>query len=80
MRIWRWLGSLLALAVLLAFVLGDPVAWGQAALIMWDVAGGGKRTLWQDLTDPPSEYVMHWQGGEGDVYEPAGAPRASSQK
>jgi dienelactone hydrolase len=77
MRIWRWLGSLLALALLLAFAFGHPIAWGQAALIMWDVAGGGKRTLWQDLTDPPSEYVMHWQGGEGDVYEPAGAAAAT---
>lgn len=77
MRLWRWIGSAFAIAVVLAFALGDPVAWGQAALIMWDVAGGGKPTLWQDLTAPPSDRVARWQDGEGDLYEPAGKARAA---
>jgi dienelactone hydrolase len=81
MKAWRWLWRLsavaLAAAVVLAFALGNPIAWGQAALIMWDIAAGGKATPWQDLTDPPSEYVMHWRGGEGDVYEPAGTSAAT---
>ena len=72
MKFWRWLGSLLAFAVVLAFVLGNPIAWGQAALIMWDVAAGGKPTLWQDLTARPTDTVRRWQDGEGDLYQPAG--------
>jgi acetyl esterase/lipase len=77
MRFWRWLGGLLAVAAVLAFALGDPIAWGQAALIMWDIAAGGKLTLWQDLTARPSEYAMHWQDGEGDIYEPGGKTGAA---
>jgi dienelactone hydrolase len=77
MRYWRRLGSLLAVAVLLAFVLGEPIAWGQAVLIMWDIAAGGKPTLWQDVTARPSEYPMRWQDGEGDLYEPGGETRAA---
>ena len=77
MRFWRWLGSLLLLAVVLAFTFGDPIAWGQAALIMWDVAAGGKPTLWQDLTTRPNDHVTRWQDGEGDLYEPGGKTRAA---
>jgi len=77
MRFWRWTWRLLALAVLLAFVLGDPIAWGQAALIMWDVAAGGKPTLWQDLTANPSDDVARWPDGEGDLYTPGGKTRAA---
>ena len=33
----------LLLAVALLFVFGRPIAWTQAALIMWDVAAGGSR-------------------------------------
>ncbi len=81
MRFWRWLWRLLAaalaVAVVLAFALGDPIAWGQAALIMWDVAAGGRPTLWQDLTTHPSEYARRWQDGEGDLYEPGGKTRAA---
>ena len=28
----------------------SPVAWAEAALIIWDVAAGGGPTLWQDVT------------------------------
>src|SRR5260370_27072769 len=81
MRFWGWLwglwGAALAVGVVLAFALGDPIAWGQAALIMWDVAAGGRPTLWQDLTTHPSEYARRWQDGEGDLYEPGGKTRAA---
>ncbi len=77
MRLWRWLGSVLAIAVLLAFVLSDPVAWGQAALIMWDVAAGGKPTLWQDITARPDDHATRWADGEGDLYAPGGKTRAA---
>jgi acetyl esterase/lipase len=77
MKVRGWLLNGLALAIVLAFALGDPIAWGQAALIMWDVAAGGKPTLWQDLTARPADYVKRWPDGEGDVYEPGGKTRAA---
>lgn len=69
------LGVVLLLAA--AVAIGRPVTWLQAALIMWDIAGGGERTLWQDLTPPPQERLVRWQGGEGDLYRPAGEVRAA---
>jgi len=77
MRFWRWLANIAAIAVALAFLLGDPIAWGQAALIMWDVAAGGKPTLWQDLTQRPNDHATRWPDGEGDLYEPGGKTRAA---
>jgi acetyl esterase/lipase len=77
MRFWRWLANLAAIAVALVFLLGDPIAWGQAALIMWDVAAGGKPTLWQDLTRRPNDHATRWPDGEGDLYEPGGKTRAA---
>jgi acetyl esterase/lipase len=77
MKFWRWSISGLVLAVVLAFALGDPIAWGQAALIMWDVAAGGKPTLWQELTSRPCDYATKWGNGEGDLYEPGGKTRAA---
>src|SRR5262249_43400307 len=53
------------------------IAWGQAALIMWDVAAGGKPTLWQEVTAQPSDYATKWEDGEGDLYEPGGKTRAA---
>ena len=73
----RWFGGALLLAVALLFVFGRPIAWTQAALIMWDVAAGGRPTLWQEVTDPPREYPAKWADGEGDVYAPAGRVRAA---
>src|SRR4051812_3112500 len=76
MRLLRWLGLGLLLAVALVFALGRPIAWTQAALIIWDVAAGGQPTLWQELTDRPNEYPARWSDGEGDVYAPASRVRA----
>ena len=63
-------------ALVLAF--GSPVAWVEAALIVWDVAAGGKPTLWQQLTDRPSEHAVRWPDGEGDLYAPAATARRSA--
>jgi acetyl esterase/lipase len=77
MRLLRWTGVALLLMTAALFVFGRPVAWTQAALIMWDVAAGGKPTLWQEVTDRPREYPARWAGGEGDVYAPASTARAA---
>jgi dienelactone hydrolase len=76
-RLLRWFGGALLLAVAALFVFGRPIAWSEAALIMWDVAAGGQPTLWQKLTDRPREYPAKWADGEGDVYAPAGRVRAA---
>ena len=67
----------LVLLVALAFAFGRPIVWGQAALIMWDIAAGGKTTLWQDVTAQPHERVVRWRDGEGDLYLPASEVRAA---
>ena len=77
MRILRRLGLGLLLGVALLFVFGRPVAWSQAALIIWDIAAGGQPTLWQTVTERPREYPAKWADGEGDVYAPAGPVRAA---
>jgi hypothetical protein len=66
-----------ALLVAAAFAVGRPVSWAQAALIMWDIAAGGERTLWQDVTPAPRDRLVRWQGGEGDLYLPASEVRAA---
>lgn len=80
-RFAKWLAGGVALAVAAAFVFGNPVAWGQAGLIMLDVAAGGAPSLWQDVTRPPSIYPTRWAdgqgGGEGDLYMPGGRLRAA---
>src|SRR5262245_24174072 len=76
----RWslrLGVGVALLVAAAFAFGRPVAWLQAALIMWDVAAGGAPTLWQDATPAPRENLVRWPDGEGDLYLPAADVRAA---
>ena len=77
MKVLRRLAVLVLLALSLAVILGHPVRWGEAALMMWDIAAGGQPTLWQKVTDRPNEYPARWADGEGDVYSPAGHPRAS---
>lgn len=77
MRILRWRVLVLAGVVALVFVFGRPVTWTEAALIMWDVAAGGKPTAWQRVTDPPGEYATRWADGEGDLYTPASGARAA---
>ncbi len=67
----------LAAVVGLLFVLGRPVTWGEAALVMWDLAAGGAPTVWQEVTAPPSEYPTRWDSGEGDLYLPVGKVRAA---
>lgn len=67
----------IALLVAAAFAFGRPVAWTQAALIMWDIAAGGERTLWQEVTTAPQERLVRWRDGEGDLYLAAGSPRAA---
>jgi hypothetical protein len=66
-----------ALLVALASVVGQPAAWTEGALIMWDLAAGGERTLWQRVTQPPREHPTRWDDGEGDLYLPAGGTRAA---
>lgn len=67
----------LAALVAVSFVMGHPVAWVQAGLIMWDIAAGGGHTTWQDVTLPPAERTVKWSDGEGDLYRPAGQVRAA---
>jgi hypothetical protein len=76
-RVSIWLTGAMALVVAAAFVFGNPVAWGEAALIMLDVAAGGVPTLWQDITPPPTTYPKRWADGEGDLYMPGGKVRAA---
>jgi fermentation-respiration switch protein FrsA (DUF1100 family) len=77
MRLLRWLGFVLLAVVVAAFAFGRPVAWGEAALVIWDIAAGGQPTWWQDVTDKPREYPAKWADGEGDVYAPANRVRAA---
>jgi fermentation-respiration switch protein FrsA (DUF1100 family) len=76
-RLLRRLGFALLLAVALLFVIGRPIAWTEAALIIWDIAAGGQPTLWQKVTDRPREYPAKWADGEGDVYAPPARVRAA---
>jgi dienelactone hydrolase len=76
-RVCTWLAGVLALAVVAIFVFGRPIAWGEAVLIMLDVAQGGAPTLWQDVTPPPAMYPTRWADGEGDLYMPGGRVRAA---
>jgi hypothetical protein len=77
MKTLRRLTIGLAAVVGLLFVFGRPVTWAEAALVMWDLAAGGAPTLWQEVTDAPSEYPTRWESGEGDLYLPAGRVRAA---
>jgi len=77
MKTLRRLAIGLAAAVALLFVFGRPVTWVQSALVMWDLAAGGAPTLWQEVTEAPSEYPTRWDSGEGDLYLPAGKVRAA---
>jgi len=67
----------IAALVVVAFLVGRPVAWVQAGLIMWDIAAGGGHTSWQDVTSAPAERSAQWSDGEGDLYRPAGQVRAA---
>ena len=67
----------IGLLIAAAFVFGRPVAWTQAALIMWDIAASGERTLWQEVTPALQEHLVHWRDGEGDLYLPEGDVRAA---
>lgn len=77
----RWLkriGLALLAAIALLFVLGRPVAWTEAALVVFDVAsGGGPSSPFAKLTDPPLQAVASWPGGEGDLYVPFSGGRAA---
>jgi hypothetical protein len=67
----------LILLLATAFLFGRPVSWGQAALIAFDIAGGGHRSLWQMVTTEPCEAVEYWPEGEGDLYLPGAGIRAA---
>lgn len=71
------LGLALLAGVALLFALGQPIAWTEAALVLWDVAAGPQPTWWKDLTRAPSSYPAKWDDGEGDVYLPGGKVRAA---
>lgn len=73
----RRLALIVVGAVALLFVFGRPVVWAEAVLVMWDVAAGGRPTWWQDVTAAPREQIIDWKDGEGDLYLPAGKPRAA---
>lgn len=73
----RRLASIVVGAVALLFVFGRPIVWAEAALVMLDVAAGGRPTLWQDVTEAPREQIIEWKDGEGDLYLPAAKPRAA---
>lgn len=45
MKVLRRLAIGLAAVVGLLLVFGRPAAWGEAALVMWDLAAGGAPTL-----------------------------------
>src|SRR6186713_621445 len=77
MRVLRRLALVLLVIVALVLAFGRPVLWSEAALIVWDVAAGGNPTLWQLLTDRPSDRAARWFDGEGDVYTPATTARAA---
>jgi hypothetical protein len=64
-------------AIALLFVFGRPIVWAEAALVMWDVAAGGRPTWWQDVTAAPQEQIIEWKDGEGDLYLPAGTSGAA---
>lgn len=73
----RRIALLVVGAVALLFVFARPVVWAEAALVMWDIAAGGRPTWWQDVTATPGEHTIGWKDGEGDLYLPAGRPRAA---
>lgn len=77
----RWLkriGLALLVAIVLLLALGRPIAWIEAALVVFDVASGGAPSSpYQALTDEPLVLAASWMGGEGDLYRPAGPVRAA---
>jgi acetyl esterase/lipase len=77
MKLLRGLTVIVLLALSLAFILSNPIRWGEAALMMWDIAAGGQPTLWQKVSDRPNEYPARWADGEGDVYSPPEHVRAA---
>ncbi|HZP98758.1 MAG TPA: hypothetical protein VFB13_04410 [Reyranella sp.] len=76
-RFAAWLVGLLAVLTAAAFIFGQPIAWVQAGLVIWDVAAGPAPTWWKDVTADPSKYTARWNGEEGDVYTPGGKVRAA---
>jgi fermentation-respiration switch protein FrsA (DUF1100 family) len=68
--IMRRVGLLVMAAIALLFLLGRPIAWSEAALVVFDVASGGA-SPWHRVTSPPAESEVSWAGGEGDLYAPA---------
>ncbi len=80
-RFATWSGCSLSLLTVVAFLFGQPVAWVQAALIVWDVAAGSQPTLWKEVTTEPRSYATLWPdasgGGEGDIYIPSRPARAA---
>lgn len=67
----------LGVAIVALFALGQPVAWVEAGLVVWDVAAGGRPTWWQEVTPAPTMGEKKWPDGEGDLYMPDGDVRAA---
>jgi acetyl esterase/lipase len=70
------IGWVLLAAIAVLFIVGRPIAWTEAALVVVDVAGGGD-SPYRHLTDRPSTRPASWLGGEGDLYLPADKARAA---
>lgn len=47
MKALRRLAMVLVAGLAVLFIVARPIVWTEAALVMWDVAAGGNRTLWQ---------------------------------
>jgi hypothetical protein len=77
MKIFRRILLAVLAGLLLLLFFGRPMVWAEATLLMWDIAAGGAPSWLQDVTAPPQESPMHWEGGEGDLYLPTSQPRAA---
>ena len=67
----RRAAAILLAALVLLLAAGRPIAWTEAALVVSDLASGG-RGPWQRLTADPTDRDASWTGGEGDLYAPGG--------
>lgn len=67
---------IVSLAIAALFVLGSPVRWTMAALLMSDIAAAGQVSFFKRLTTAPIEAVGTLRDIEVDLYTPLNGPRA----